>query len=135
RRYDTLHRPGLTVLDSTASAHNPIRFLDALAAAYRASGRAQPLVDAFGHNPYPLSPTEPPDAVHKGDFLGEADYPRLAKTLQGFGHRPTIWYLEAGFQTTHVTATQQAQDITDAIGTATCQPLVRAFFNFELVDE
>jgi hypothetical protein len=135
RCYDALHSPHVQVLDSTASAHAPIRFLDALAAAYRDSGRMRPLVDAFGHNPYPLTPTELPTVTHKGDFLGEADYTRLVSTLEAFGRTPSIWYLEDGFQTTKVTPAQQARDVTTAVDMAACQPLVRAFFNFELVDE
>lgn len=135
RCYDELHSSRVDVLDSTASAHDPIRFLDALAAAYRASGRKRPLVDAFGHNPYPLTSTEPPTAVHEGDFLGEGDYLRLASTLEAFGRKPSIWYLEDGFQTTKISPVEQARDVATAIDMAACQPLVRAFFNFELVDE
>lgn len=136
RCYDALHRRGLTVLDSTASAHHPIRFLEQLARAYRASGRRRPIVDAFGHNPYPLSSAEAPTVLHAGDFLGEGDYARLVTTLaRGFGRTPTIWYLEDGFQTTAMTPVQQARDVAVAIRLAACQPDVRAFFNFELIDE
>jgi hypothetical protein len=135
RCYDALHWARVQVLDSTASAHAPIAFLDALAAAYRASGRTRPLVDAFGHNPYPLTPTEPPTAVHRGDFVGEADYTKLVAALRAFAPSPSIWYLEDGFQTTKISPTQQADDLKTAIGLAACQPLVHAFFNFELVDE
>jgi hypothetical protein len=156
RCYDVLHPMHVTVLDSTASAHAPAAFLAALGAAYRASGRTRPLVDAFGHNPYPASASEPPDAVHLGDFLGEGDYVRLAATLHrafaGTAQRSLdIWYLEDGFQTTvpptlrthyggretvrTLTPLRQAQDLGAAILLAACQPHVRAFFNFELVDE
>jgi hypothetical protein len=140
RCYDELHSKRVQVLDSTASAHDPIAFLDALAAAYRASGRTRPLVDAFGHNPYPLSSLEPPTVVHRGDVLGEADYPRLAATLTAAFARTAqrslgVWYLEDGFQTTRISPEQQAWDVSTAIRMAACQPLVRAFFNFELVDE
>ena len=135
RCYDLLHSKHVTVLDSTASAHAPIRFLDALAAAYHANGRTRPLVDAFGHNPYPLTPTEPPTVAHRGDVLGEADYPRLVAALKAFTPSPAIWYLEDGFQTDAITPAQQARDVSTAIRMAACQPLVHAFFNFELVDE
>jgi hypothetical protein len=135
RCYDALHSARVQVLDSTASAHNPIAFLGALASAYRASGRTRPLVDGFGHNPYPLTPTELPGAVHRGDFVGEGDYAKLVTALRPFGRSPSIWYLEDGFQTTKITPAQQARDVTAAIGLAACQPDVRAFFNFELVDE
>jgi hypothetical protein len=135
RCYDELHSKRVQVLDSTASAHAPMAFLDALAAAYRASGRTQPLVDGFGHNPYPLTPTEPPTVVHRGDFVGEADYPKLVAALRAFGGTPAIWYLEDGFQTTKITPARQARDVAEAVRLAACQPLVHAFFNFELVDE
>jgi len=135
RCYDELHSDNVQVLDSTASAHDPIAFLGAVASAYRASGRMQPLVDGFGHNPYPLTPTELPAVVHRGDFVGEGDYPRLVATLRAFGRTPAIWYLEDGFRTDAITPAQQAQDVAAAIELAACQPLVRAFFNFELIDE
>lgn len=135
RCYDVLHRRGLTVLDSTASTHNPVRFLSAVARAYRASGRTRPLVDAFGHNPYPLTSGEAPTTIHMGDVLGEGDYARLVKTLKLFARSPRIWYLEDGFQTDAITPARQAHDVAKAIRVAACQNDVRAFFNFELVDE
>src|SRR5581483_7290576 len=122
RCYDVLHSRHVEVLDSTASAHSPIRFLDAVALAYRSSRRTRRLVDAFGHNPYPLTQTESPVAVHTGDFLGEGDYARLVTTLQAFGRTPSIWYLEDGFQTTKVSPARQAQDVSAAIDMAACQP-------------
>ncbi len=152
RCYDTLHRPGLTVLDSTASAHAPEAFLRAVGAAYRASGRTRQLVDAFGHNPYPASWSELPNATHQPGFVGEGDYARLVRVLQAaFGRTPKIWYLEDGFQSavpaplsSHydgrenvrtLTPAQHARELGQAILLAACQPDVRAFFNFELVDE
>jgi hypothetical protein len=158
RCYDVLHgvRSHVVVLDSTASAHDPVAFLSTLGAAYRASGRTRPLVDAFGHNPYPASSLEPAAARHGGGFLGEGDYPRLAATLTAaFAGTPQraldVWYLEDGFQTSvprrlarrydgretvaTTTPALQAARIRAAILLAACQPRVRAFFNFELVDE
>jgi hypothetical protein len=150
RCYDVLHRRGLTVLDSTASGHAPEAFLRAVAAAYRASGRRRPLVDAFGHNPYPKTSSELPAATHAPGFVGEGDYARLRSVLRLFGS-PPVWYLEDGFQTEvprslgrrytgrenvpTITPAAQARRIRAAIALAACQPDVRAFFNFELVDE
>jgi hypothetical protein len=150
RCYDVLHRTGLTILDSTASAHAPEAFLRAVGAAYRRSGRTRPLVDAFGHNPSPRTPSEPPTAQHSVGFVGEGDYERLRHALQTFGE-PDVWYLEDGFQSTvprtlrnrydgretvvAASAARQAQNVGAAIALAACQPHVRAFFNFELVDE
>ena len=157
RCYDELRAVRrVQVLDSTASAHAPVAFLDALAAAYRASARNRPLVDAFGHNPYPLGADEPPDVHHAGDVLGEGDYDRLVATLRaGFAHTRqrslAIWYLEDGYQSgipaelrrgytgreniAVLTSSVQAERVGAAIRLAACQPLVQAFFNFELVDE
>jgi hypothetical protein len=158
RCYDALHslRPGIVVLDSTASAHDPARFLRGVGATYRASGRTRPIVDAFGHNPYPMSSAEGVGVRHRGAFLGEGDYPRLAATLaaafRGTPQRSLdVWYLEDGFQTTvpaalawrydgretisTVSPALQSQQVRAAILLAACQPGVRAFFNFELVDE
>jgi hypothetical protein len=156
RCYDILHRAGLTVLDSTASAHSPRAFLRALGDAYRSSGRQRPLVDAFGHNPYPATATEAPGARHRSDFLGEGDYGTLLATLRSaFARTPQhaldVWYLEDGFQSEvpprlrweytgretvpATTPELQAERLADAIRLAACQPRVHAFFNFELVDE
>jgi hypothetical protein len=152
RCYDALHRRGLIVLDSTASAHAPEAFLRAVGAAYRTSGRTQPIVDGFGHNPYPTSALELPDVLHAPGFVGEGDYARLDRVLRAsFGGKPEIWYLEDGFQSAvparwsghyggrenvrTLTPAQQALQLGEAIQLAACQPDVRAFFNFELVDE
>jgi hypothetical protein len=150
RCYDALHRKGLTVLDSTASAHAPEAFLRAVAAAYRRSGRGRPLVDAFGHNPYPRTADEPPTERHDVGFVGQGDYARLRRVLRAFG-TPDVWYLEDGFQSAvphelrgrydgretvpAVSPARQAAQLRAAIELAACQPHVRAFFNFELVDE
>lgn len=146
----------VVVLDSTASDHAPESFLRGVGAAYRASGRTRPLVDAFGHNPYPRSSDEEPSATHPPGFLGEGDYPRLVATLRaafaGTAQRSlSIWYLEDGYQSSPprqllaafagrenavtISPTAQAERVRAAILLAACQPDVRAFFNFELVDE
>jgi hypothetical protein len=152
RCYDLLHRPGLTLLDSTASAHSPEHFLRELGAAYRMSGRTLPLVDAFGHNPYPRRPDEPPNAVHPIGFVGQGDYARLVRVLRSsFGSTPDVWYLESGYQSSvpptlrghyrgrenveTLTAELQGRRLGEAIRLAACQRYVRAFFNFGLVDE
>jgi hypothetical protein len=150
--YDRLHRDGVTILDSTASGHAPEAFLDRIGAAYSESGRTRPLVDAFGHNPYPRASDEPPDARHPRGFLGEGDYPRLASILRRwFGGTFDVWYLEDGYQShvpphlahrydgsenvATISPELQAQWLGEAIALAACQEHVRAFFNFELVDE
>ena len=112
RCWDVLHsRPTLVnVISSTAPRHDPGGFILDVGEAYRASGRTRPLVDTFGHNPYPEHSAEPPSATHDdSDFLGEGDYQTLMNVLLiafgGTGQPPpgvrgvTIWYLETGFQT------------------------------------
>jgi hypothetical protein len=148
RCYDRLHRHDVTVLSSTASAHAPEAFLRALGRA----ARGRRLVDAFGHNPYPRAPTEAPGARHAVGFAGQGDYRRLAATLRrAFGGTPEVWYLETGLQSSVprrlqdnytgrenasvVSSQAQARYLRRAIRLAACQPGVRAFFNFELVDE
>jgi hypothetical protein len=112
RCYDVLHRrsPAMNVISSTASRHDPGGFVLELGIAYRVLGRARPLFDTFGHNPYPENSAEPPWTRHVGsDLIGEGDYETLMNVLQtafegtkqplpGRGH-VTIWYVEDGFQT------------------------------------
>jgi hypothetical protein len=139
RCYPLLHRPGVTVLSSTASAHAPEAFLRALGTSH---------VDAFGHNPYPRSSSEAPETRHAVGFLGQGDYERLVGIL---GRHAKIWYLEDGYQSqppprlrgrytgretvATISPARQARYLGRAIRLAACQPQVRAFFNFELVDE
>jgi hypothetical protein len=110
--WDVLHavKSTVNVIDSTASHHDPAGFIRALGAAYRASGRDRPIVDTFGHNPYPESASEDPWATHPpGRSIGEGDYARLLDALteafQFTAQRvpsaswTRLWYLEDGFQT------------------------------------
>jgi hypothetical protein len=170
RCYDLLHayRPSVNVIDST-STRGDARGTDAgtlirsLGAAYRASGRTAPIVDTFGHNPYPAYGGEAPWARHPaGGSISEGDYGALMQAYyDGFsgtaqplpGQATTsIWYLEDGFQTAidpaeasaytgretdpHPTrAPDQAGQLVAAVRLAYCEPAVGAFFNFLLVDE
>jgi hypothetical protein len=112
RCWDALHSvPTLVnVISSTASRHDPGGFILDLGETYRESGRSRPLVDTFGHNPYPADSQEAPSAAHpNGDLIGEGDYQTLmnvyltafAGTAQPIpGVRGvTLWYLETGYQT------------------------------------
>jgi hypothetical protein len=82
RCWDLLHStvPGVNVLTTTAAGQDPVAFIRALGAAYRASGRVRPLFDTAGHNPYPRRPDEAPTATHDV-YLGEGDYEWLAAAL------------------------------------------------------
>jgi hypothetical protein len=110
--WDTLHRlrHPVNVIDSTASHYDPAGFIRALGDAYRESGRMRPIVDTFGHNPYPETASELPWTRHPfTDTIGEGDYAALVDALtaafQFTGQplpsavSPTLWYLEDGFQT------------------------------------
>jgi hypothetical protein len=112
RCYDLLHsRPfPINVISSTASRHDPAGFVFGLGDAYRSLGRARPLFDTFGHNPYPENSAEPPWALHAGsDLIAEGDYETLMNVLHTSfdgtsqpvpGDRGVmIWYVEDGFQT------------------------------------
>ena len=111
RCWDLLHdmRPDVNVVSSTAPRHQPLRFLRDLGDAYARSGRTLPLVDSFGHNPYPQTSAEPPSAVHLDGYIGQGDYETLVRVVsESFagtaqpapGERgATLWYLETGFQT------------------------------------
>jgi hypothetical protein len=132
RCWDVLHafRPGVNLIMTTSPSgnddphaasnvsHSPGSFVRDMGAAYRASGRTQPIFDTVGHNPYGLSSAEPPWAQHLApSHVGEGDLDRLVQALDdGFGgtgqpvpgHCGTsgssgscvsIWYLEVGFQT------------------------------------
>ncbi len=166
-------RPDVNLISTTAAHYDPAGFTRALGAAYRERGRRHPILDTFGHNPYPENASEPPWVEHDDPrTVGQGDLERLvdaieeafdgtAQPLPGEG-RTTIWYLETGFQTTvprskkrfyHGQETDpfvvapvapegaepwirdQARQLRDALLLARCQPVVGAFFNFELLDE
>ena len=140
RCWDVLHafRPSVNLIMTTSPSgndnpnaasnvsHSPGAFIRDMGAAYRASGRTQPIFDTVGHNPYGLSSAEPPWAQHLApSHIGEGDLDRLVQALDdGFGGtaQPVaghcvksgstascvpIWYLETGYQTVPDAAHQQ----------------------------
>jgi hypothetical protein len=79
--------------------------------AYRDRKRRYPIVDTFGHNPYPNHAAEPPWIRHDDPrTVGQGDLERYLTALgAAFGgtRQPvpgdgvtSVWYLETGFQTT-----------------------------------
>lgn len=134
-------RPGVNVISTTAASHDPGGFLRRLGPAAR--------VDTVGHNPYPVHSSEAPWVAHpKSKRIGQGDLGRLRQAiLDGLGVRKPIWYLEQGFQTPssgrpyHGRETEpkptanQAGLLADAVRLASCQADVKAFLNFQLVDE
>ena len=182
-------RPGVNLImttspsgnDNPAAAsnvsHSPASFVRKLGAAYRASGRSKPIFDTVGHNPYGVDSAESPWQQHLApSHIAEGDVDRLVRALDdGFRGTPqavpgqcvaavqpcvSIWYLEAGYQTSPDAAHQQlytgqendahaipaaptdsangptqSTQLAEGIELAYCQPYVGAFFNFLLRDE
>jgi hypothetical protein len=144
---------------SSRQTHSPTRFLLDLGAAYRASGRDRPLMDALSIHPYGESPSVPPTLAHPNSTsIGIADYRKLVEllrrafggTAQRGGDLPIV-YGEYGVETTipaakehlysghEVVATvderAQAADYTTAVALAACQPTVELLLLFHLEDE
>ena len=150
-------RPG-----TKRDTHSPTRFIEDLGAAYRASGRTKPVMDAFAIHPYmrtsKLSPTEThPDST----TITLADYPKLVGllghafggTAQRGGDIP-IYYTEFGVQTRipaadrhaytdvnspsaddAVSPDTQARYYREALQLTACQPTVKGLFVFHTFDE
>jgi hypothetical protein len=157
RCWDVLHalHPGVSVIAASAPHHDPVGWYEGLARAYKASARTARLYDVVGHNAYPETSAELPSKQHKhSKLIDQGDYARLVSVLRsafkGTGQPLVpIWYMEDGFQTAPtrtlysgtetdrapVSPEQQATQLAAALRLAYCQPLVGAFFNFELVDE
>jgi len=121
RCYDMLHAafPAVNVIafqlshsgNNNSGSTSPVRFIQGLGEAYRASGRAKRILDTVGHHPYPLTNDERPWRRHIGTTgtIAEGDWNKLMYSLwvafngtaqpipgqQGV----SIWYLEDGFQT------------------------------------
>ena len=83
----------------------------ALGTAYRERRRLHPILDTFGHNPYPDNASEPPSVQHDDPrTVGQGDLERLLRAIRDAfegtvqplpgERRTTVWYLETGFQTT-----------------------------------
>jgi hypothetical protein len=110
----TLHavRQGnVNVISTTAAHYDPARFMRAVGQAYVERKRRYPIVDTFGHNPYPDHAAEPPWVQHDDPrTVGQGDLDRYLSAIgNAFGGtrqpvpgqgQTTVWYLETGFQTT-----------------------------------
>ena len=142
--------------------HSPTLFIEDLGAAYRASGRTAPIMDALTLHPYEEhSSIAPADGVHPNSTTIElADYGKLVTLLgQAFdgtaqpGSMLPIYFDEFGVESqippakrpfytgTEVPVTQPVDEATQAsyyaqaIQLAFCDPTVRGFFLFHAVDE
>jgi hypothetical protein len=140
--------------------HSPGRFILDLGAAYRASHRTKPIMDAFTYHPYMERSDLSPTLRHpRSKTLTIADYGRLVSLLgrafDGTGQQGSeipIVYDEFGVEakvpaahasgykgrepaSTHpVGEATQAAYYADAFRLAACQPTVRAIMIFQLVD-
>ena len=176
RSYDAVKaaRPDVLVLGGALSprgadrptggrpTHSPTRFIVDLGAAYRASGRTEPLMDAFAIHPYMQASRIPPTAAHPDNTsITIADYPKLVRLLeaafQGTHQEAAqlpIYYTEFGVQTPVPSSKQQfytdlgsptrsdtvsfetqAAYYRRALELAYCQPTVRGLFVFHTFDE
>jgi hypothetical protein len=144
---------------SARPTHSPTQFILDLGAAYRASGRKAPLMDAFSMHVYGDNPRVPPTLLHpRTTSIGIADYPKLVTLLTNAfdgtvqpGAKLPIVYGEYGVETRIPTAkaalytgqeviepvdeATQARYYVEAIHAAEQQPTVRMLFLFHVVDE
>lgn len=147
--------------NAARKTHSPTIFLRDLAAAYRKSGRDEPIMDGLAIHPYPEASNTPPSVAHPNSTtIGVADYPKLVKLLTvGFigtaqkGATLPIIYSEYGTQTQipsskaefysdaeqsttkPVSPEMQGKLYRQAIALSFCQPNVEGFLIFHLLDE
>jgi hypothetical protein len=141
--------------------HSPTAFIADLGAAYRASGREVPIMDAFAFHPYPENSTIGPDFPHPNSTaIGLADYDKLVGLLgQAFdgtaqrGSSLPILYDEFGIETQippakaglytgtepattkPVSEETQATMYRQAMAMTFCQPNVLGLLLFHVQDE
>ena len=141
--------------------HSPTAFIADLGAAYRASGRTLPIMDALAFHPYPETSATGPGLAHpNGTSIGIADYAKLVSLLgsafDGTAQRGSslpILYAEFGVETqvpaakaalysgTEPTTTKpvdeatQARMYAQAMQLSFCQPTVLGLMLFHLQDE
>jgi hypothetical protein len=144
---------------SSRPTHSPTQFIRDLGAAYRASGRTTPIMDALSMHVYGESSRVPPTLQHaRSTTIGIADYPKLVSLLgEAFdgtaqaGSTLPIVYGEYGVETRippakaslytgheviePVDEQTQATYYVEAIHAAKRQPNVRMLFLFHVVDE
>ena len=166
--------PGVTVIGGAVSprggdvpgtirdTHSPTVFITDLGAAYRASGRTIPIMDAFAFHPYEDNSSIPPAAgAHPNTTtIALADYGKLvgllATAFDGtaqLGSTLPIYYDEFGVESLIPASKQSAYTGTEpattkpvdeatqalfyrqAIELAFCQPNVQGLFLFHVFDE
>ena len=141
--------------------HSPTTFVQDLGEAYRASGRAEPVMDGLAFHPYAESSSIPPDRPHPNTAsIGLADYDKLVRLLgdafDGTGQEGSklpILYDEYGVETvippakaslyegTEPTTTGATDEATQAdyyrraLELVACQPTVVGLLFFHSHDE
>ena len=147
--------------DGIRPTHSPTRFIRELGLAYRASGRARPVMDAFVQHVYADNSSQSPAFAHPSTTtIGVADYPKLvgllAEAFDGtaqpgsalpivygeFGVESEIPSAKASLYTGDEPATTkpvdeatQASYYRDALALAFCQPTVSDLLLFLSRDE
>ena len=147
--------------DGIRPTTSPTAFIQALGAAYRASGRTLPVMDGLAFHPYPDNSSQSPDFPHpRSTSIGLADYDKLVALLgtafdgtaqQGsslpilydeFGIESSIPEGKASLYTgTEPTTTkpvdeyQQAASYDLGLRLAFCQPTVAGVLLFHSQDE
>jgi hypothetical protein len=147
---------------SKRHTHSPYRFVAEMGRAYRRSGRARPVMDAFAFHPYGDNSSQPPAFRHSPESkrIGLSGYDRLVELLgQAFdgthqlGSQLPIVYDEYGVEATVPSAKRsayegreprsirpvdeqtQARFYRDALLMAACQPTVEGMLLFHVSDE
>jgi len=142
--------------EGSRPTHSPTAFITDMGAAYRASGRAQPIMDALSLHPYEdHSSVAPADGTHPNtSTIALADYGKLVTLVsQAFGSSLPIYFDEFGVESqipaakqslytgSEVAVTEPVDEATQAayykqaIQLAFCDPTVKGFFLFHAVDE
>jgi hypothetical protein len=147
--------------EGSRPTHSPTAFIRDLGAAYRASGRDRPVMDAFVIHPYPDNSSQPPTIAHPlTTTIGVADYDKLVTLLgEAFdgtaqaGSELPILYGEFGVEseipaaksalytgtepatTRPVLEETQAMYYEQALALAFCQPTVEGMLLFLSRDE
>ena len=147
--------------NSIRLTHSPTTFIRDLGAAYRASGRTTPIMDAIGFHPYGDNSSQAPTVPHTNSTsIGIADYGKLVSLLgEAFdgtaqpGSTLPIFYDEYGVESVIPTAesrfytgtekmttqpvdeTTQASYYRTALALAFCQPNVAGVMVFHAIDE
>lgn len=147
--------------DTGRDTHSPTAFIDDLGAAYKASGRGRPIMDAFAFHPYPETSSTGAGLAHPNSTaIGLTDHGKLVRLLGGAfdgtgqaGSTLPVLYDEFGVETrippakagaytgaepptTHpVDESVQAQIYSAALHTAACQSNVLGLLLFHVQDE